>query len=113
MTTEPFRRVHKTEMTIATEDPPIVAAEVGTPRFRWTTTDDTILEADAGKRWMGVAPMASDGNYIYTLVMYREDDAASLTKATYCEKYELVENVITFVKEVKLLDNEDKPWIGK
>jgi len=79
MTEEPFRKVDRTEMTINTEDPPIVAAADETPRFRWTT-DENVEETEAGKRWMGVAPMASDGRYIYTLVMYREGDATSTRK---------------------------------
>jgi hypothetical protein len=64
---------------------------------------------------MTAAPMASDGRYIYTLVQYRSDGVTSERKATYCEIYEFQENenIIKFVKEVKLTDENNQPWIGK
>ena len=61
---------------------------------------------------MTTAPMASDGLHIYTLVFYREGNSTSTKKATYCEVYSLEANVIKFVKEVKLLDEGNKPWVG-
>ena len=112
LTEEPFKLINKTEMTIDTEAPTIRAPEGQKLKFNWTT-DETVEESSAGKRWMTAAPMASNGRYIYTLVQYRSGDVNSERKATYCEIYELQENLIMFVKEVKLTDEKDQPWIGK
>ena len=99
-------------MKINNEAPPIKAAEGEESRFRWTT-DETVLEKEGiGKRWMTTAPMASDGLYIYTLVFYREGNSTSTKKATFCEVYSLEANVIKFVKEIKLLDEANQPWVG-
>ena len=59
------------------------------------------MEKDGiGKRWMRVAPMASDGKFIYTIVQYREDGESSTRKAIFCEWYQLKDNVIEFVDEI-------------
>ena len=95
--------MNKTEMTINTTAAPIVAPADETLKFRFTT-DENVVETDFGKRWMGAAPMASDGRFIYTLVLYREGDANSTKKSTYCEVYSLEKKVIKFVREIRLSD---------
>jgi len=61
---------------------------------------------------MSAAPMASNGRYIYTLVQYRKDDVDSERISTFCEWYELKDNELSFVGEIKLTDENDVPWIG-
>ena len=56
--------------------------------------------------------MASNGRYIYTLVQYRKDDVDSERISTFCEWYELKDNELSFVGEIKLTDENDVPWIG-
>ena len=109
----PFQLLNKTEMTIVADQPEIKAPEGAENRFKWTTAADPPIENNYGKRWMRVAPMASDGKYIYTIVSYHEDGEASTRKATFCEVYEFKENVIEFVKDIELLNKEGKSWCPK
>jgi hypothetical protein len=75
MTDIPFMPINKTEMTINNDAEPVreVAPEGKKLRFRWTT-EETVEENERGKRWMTTAPMASNGQYIFTLVQYYEGD---------------------------------------
>jgi hypothetical protein len=101
-------------MIIAAEQEEIKHPEGATKRFTWTKADDPPLEIEGvGKRWMKVAPMASDGRFIYAIVPYHEDGADSARKATYVEVYELKENVIHFVSETPLLNKDGKNWVPK
>ena len=52
---------------------------------------------------MRATPLATDGQYIYTLACYRTDKWDSPIKRVVCEVYELVEKTITRVAEVPLL----------
>ena len=112
-TDTPFQQINKTEMTIDKDAPKITYGPDLATRFKFTNTTEDCEENDDGKRWMRVAPMASDGYFIYTLVLYRQGDKDSTRKSTVCEVYELKDNVISYVKEQKLFDEDDKPWIGK
>ena len=48
------------------------------------------MEIGGNKRWMGVAPMASDGVNVYTLVYHYEDTVDhEKRKALYLEVYHL------------------------
>ena len=83
-------------------------------RFKWTTAEDPPIEKEGyGKRWMRVAPMASDGKFIYTIVQYREDGESSTRKAIFCEVYELLENVIHFKEDFELFEKENTSWNPK
>jgi len=45
--------------------------------------------------------------------MYKEDGIDSDRKSIFVEVYELAENVITFVRDIQLLENEEaKMWTG-
>lgn len=109
----PFQRLSKSELTFP-EQEPIVPAEGQVNRFKWTTEEDPPIEKEGiGKRWMKVAPMASDSKFIYTLVFYREGDASSTRKAIFCEIYELKDNKIEFKSDFQLFKTEGNPWIPK
>ena len=57
--------------------------------------------------------MCSDGKNIYAMVMYKKDGIDSARKSIFVEVYELTENVITFVRDIRLLDNKDaENWTG-
>lgn len=93
----PFQRLSKSEMTIVADQAAITPPEGQVNRFKWTTEEDPPIEKEGiGKRWMKVAPMASDSKFIYTLVTYREGDASSNRKAIFCEVYELKDLTIEF-----------------
>ena len=46
------------------------------------------------------------------MVMYKEDGIDSDRKSIFVEVYKLAENVITFVREIQLLDSEEKAFWG-
>ena len=96
------------------EQSPIEPAEGQINRFKWTTEDDPPIEKDdIGKRWMKVAPMASDSKFIYTLVLYREGDASSTIKAVFCEVYELKDNKIDYKHDFQLFKTDGVAWTTK
>ena len=109
----PFELVDKAEMKIVEGQAPITAPEGETLKFKWNVEGDTPEETPYGKRWMQVSPMCSDGKNIYAMVMYKKDGIDSARKSIFVEVYELTENVITFVRDIRLLDNKDaENWTG-
>ena len=55
---------------------------------------------------MGLAPMCSDGKYIYAMVWHHEDGPESAKKVIFIEKYLLKDdNTISFISDIQLLKN--------
>ena len=77
-------------MKFDTEAPAVTYADAETrKRFSWTHAENNPpLDIKGNKRWMGVAPMASEGVNIYTLVYHYEDVVDhQKRKALYLEVY--------------------------
>ena len=93
-------------MTIVPDQPKIVAAEGEKLRFKWAEEGDEPIESSFGKRHMGLAPMCSDGKYIYAMVWHHEDGPESAKKVIFIEKYLLKDdNTISFISDIQLLKN--------
>ena len=79
----------------------------------WTDENYQAPErSEEGTRFMRRTPLASDGEYIYTLAAYRTDTNASTMKRIVCEVYELEDKVLTKVNEFTLLKPNGDPYRG-
>ena len=109
----PFVKLNKTTLELNTEAAPIEHAEGSEKKMIWPREGLVPDETEEGKRYMGLAPLASDGKFIYAIVTYRKDDEKSEIVAVYVEQYEFTNNAVNFVKDFKLLEENDSNWIGK
>lgn len=93
ITTAPFKAIDKATMKFSSESPAIgYANEESKQRFSWTHKENNpAIHSASGYRWMGICPMCSDGDFIYTLVYHYEEDEIDhpKRKALFVEKYEL------------------------
>jgi hypothetical protein len=95
ITTAPFKAIDRATMKFSTESPAIgYANEESKQRFSWTHAENNpATSSPSGYRWMAICPMASDGEFIYTLVYHYEENSVTHNKrkSLYLEKYSLDE----------------------
>ena len=110
-----FLLVGTEKMTIENNDTNLVelADTMTRERFCWTTDENAIKVNERGKRWMHCAPMASDGELIYTIVQWKRDGKDSERVCTMLEVYSFEKNTLQFKKEIELLDENSESWVAK